>query len=52
MLAIREYVQQIGSLEEKDVKRITVARRHFDQALDVVRRRQKGASEHPPSMVA
>lgn len=41
MLALREYVQQVGSLSEKDVKRIVIARRHFDAALEKVRPRSR-----------
>ena len=41
MLSIREYVQQVGSLEEKDLKRIAVARRHFDAAYETARSEPK-----------
>lgn len=52
MLAVREYVNQVGSLDAKDVKRITIARKHFDAALDVQRSRPSDESRRPPSMVA
>ncbi len=52
MLAVREYVNQVGSLDAKDVKRITITRKHFDAAVDVQRSRQSDESRRPPSMVA
>jgi len=41
MLAIREYVQQGGSLEEKDLKRIAITRRHFDATYEKIRAEPK-----------
>ena len=51
MLAIREYVLQGGTLADNDVKRVTVAKRHFDGAFDLVKAKTKDAGR-PPSMVA
>ena len=39
LLAIRESVTQVGSLNEKDGKRIAIGRRHFHAASEVVKAR-------------
>ncbi len=36
MLAIREYIQKGGSLEEESVKTLNIGRRHFDRAMEKV----------------
>jgi len=52
MLAIREYVRQGGSLDEKDVKRLSVAKRHFEKAYELVKARSGEKRTGLPSMVA
>ena len=52
MLAIREYVQKGGSLEEKEVKRIVITKRHLDTALEAVRSRSREPRGGPSPMVA
>ena len=51
MLAIREYVLQGGTLNEKDVKRVVIARRNFDAAFEAVKAKARDA-DRPPPMVA
>jgi transitional endoplasmic reticulum ATPase len=52
MLAIREYVQKGGSLEEKEVKRIVITKRHLDTAFEAVRSRSLEPRGGPSPMVA
>ncbi|HEV8595972.1 MAG TPA: CDC48 family AAA ATPase [Thermoplasmata archaeon] len=52
MLSVREYVTQVGSLDPKDVKRVTITRKHFDAAYEAARSRKKDESGRPLSMVA
>src|SRR2546426_1205630 len=52
MLAIREYVTQVGSLNEKDVNRLSISKRHFDQAFEVVKARATDSRRGPFPSVA
>ena len=52
MLAVREYVQQVGSVAEKDVKRIAIGKRKFDGAFDTVKARSEEKRHGPSPMVA
>ncbi|MBI4415819.1 MAG: hypothetical protein HY557_02405 [Euryarchaeota archaeon] len=50
MLALREYVSQVGSLDEKDVNRLTLSRRHFEDALQRMKPRSPEELRRYPSL--
>ncbi len=52
MLSIREYVTQGGSLDEKDVKRLAIGKRHFDRAFELAKARSEEKGRGPSPMVA
>ncbi|MFO8110184.1 MAG: CDC48 family AAA ATPase [Thermoplasmata archaeon] len=48
MLAIREYIVQGGDMEGEKIKEIKVHQKHMDEALDKVKRKEKGECKKGP----